>query len=78
MTTKGTEGKQQANQSVQSVSEVLREAWSKIPHAPDMGDFSGKCGLVLVLAGAAWLGVAPFFIALGVVLILVSVLKGLR
>lgn len=78
MSTKGTENKQQVNQSVQSVLEVLREAFSKIPHASDMGDFAGKCGLGLVLSGSALLGVAPFFIALGVVLILVSVIKGLR
>ena len=72
------ESEQQAVPPVQSVSDVLREAWSKIPQASDMGDFAGKCGLVSVLGGAAWLGVAPFFIALGVVLILVSVIKGLR
>lgn len=70
--------KEKTEQPVQSVREVLVEAWSKIPRSPDMGDAAGKCGTALLLGGLLWMGVAPFLVGCGAVMILVSVLKGIR
>lgn len=61
-----------------TVSEILRDAWSKIPTAIDMGDSAGKVGTVCLLGGLIWFGMAPFLCGVGAVLILVSVAKGLR
>lgn len=65
-------------ENTESVSAIMRDALSRIGAASDMGDVAGRAGVGLFLGGLLWLGVAPFCAGLGAVLILVSVVKGVR
>lgn len=69
---------EQIQEPKSTVFQVLREAFARIGAAPDMGDTAGKVGLGLFLGGLWFVGAAPFCVGLGFVLILVSVLKGIK